>query len=114
MLVPGPAGVAQLGVFVRPAKGGCGCVASPSESEPVLVGSLMGTQSPNTPTPSGPEVYLLDLPEVERRTSLKKSTIYALMAKDEFPHNVQITARRKGWFSNEVQEWILSRRPSRD
>jgi predicted DNA-binding transcriptional regulator AlpA len=47
----------------------------------------------------------LALHEVERLTSIKKSTIYLMMKADKFPKNVPITARRKGWIE------IILRRP---
>ena len=48
----------------------------------------------------------LSLHEVEFRTSLKRSTLYAL---PDFPRPVKITVRRSAWRASEVQAWIDSR-----
>ena len=51
----------------------------------------------------------LTLRDVERLTSLRKSTIYALIQRGEFPKPVTITARRVAWVSSEIQAWIAVR-----
>ena len=53
-----------------------------------------------------PGERLLSRREVELKTSLKKSTIYAL---PDFPRPLRITARRSAWRASEVQAWINSR-----
>jgi predicted DNA-binding transcriptional regulator AlpA len=52
---------------------------------------------------------LLSLEQVEFLTSLKKSTLYALIGADEFPVQVCLTARRRAWRASEVQDWISGR-----
>ena len=52
---------------------------------------------------------LLTLTQVEQATSLKKSTIYALVQRGEFPKPRQITARRCAWVDSEIQGWIAAR-----
>lgn len=49
---------------------------------------------------------ILRMPEVERATGIGKSTIYALMARKEFPQCVRITARCVGWPESAVLSWI--------
>ncbi|MEO8059828.1 MAG: AlpA family phage regulatory protein [Burkholderiales bacterium] len=46
------------------------------------------------------------LPEVEATTGLKKSTLYLLMKRGEFPHSVQITPRCIAWHQSLVLGWL--------
>lgn len=46
------------------------------------------------------------LPEVEVATGLKKSTIYVLMKRGEFPHSVQITPRCVAWPESRVLQYV--------
>jgi predicted DNA-binding transcriptional regulator AlpA len=48
-------------------------------------------------------------PEVESDTGLRCSTLYELMDKGEFPKNIPIHGRSKGWIFSEVQRWIAER-----
>lgn len=52
---------------------------------------------------------LLSLSDVEKLVRIKKSTIYALMKRGEFPHCVQVTPRTVGWPESRVAEWVQSR-----
>lgn len=52
---------------------------------------------------------LLRRKQVEARTGLSCSAIYALMSKGEFPRPVRLTAKAVGWRSTQVDEWIASR-----
>ncbi len=47
--------------------------------------------------------------QVEARTGLKKSAIYARVARGEFPAPIAITDKAKGWLRSEVVAWIQSR-----
>ena len=51
----------------------------------------------------------LSLRQIEDLTSLKKSTIYALIQAGSFPPPKSLTLRRRGWLASEVQVWIESR-----
>lgn len=51
----------------------------------------------------------LSLKDVEYVTSLKKSTIYALVQSGDFPSQRPITLRRRAWLASEIQNWITSR-----
>ena len=43
-------------------------------------------------------------------TGLSRSTIYAEMAKGNFPKQIQLTgARSVGWYESAVAQWIESR-----
>lgn len=52
---------------------------------------------------------LLRLPEVEAATGLKKSTLYLLMKRGEFPRCVQVTPRTVAWAESSVLQWIQDR-----
>lgn len=47
--------------------------------------------------------------EVEARTGLSRSSIYGLMAKDQFPKPVKLTAKAVGWRSDVIDSWLESR-----
>lgn len=49
---------------------------------------------------------LLRLPDVEKKTSLGKSTIYRLLNKGEFPKPIKPTATVTAWKESEVDAWI--------
>lgn len=52
---------------------------------------------------------ILRRPEVELRTGLPRSTIYALMAKRQFPAAVPLTGKSVGWLESSVEGWIAER-----
>jgi len=49
------------------------------------------------------------LPDVMRRTGLRKTRIYALEASGKFPKRIKISERAVGWRSNEIDAFIASR-----
>ncbi len=51
--------------------------------------------------------------EVERKTGIKRSHIYALMKKGKFPKTVPLGARAVGWDSVEIEQWLADRRKER-
>ena len=56
-------------------------------------------------------VKILRLKEVQRMTGLSRSTIYAEIAKGNFPRQVKLTGRRSvGWHESAVIEWVESRK----
>lgn len=52
---------------------------------------------------------LLRLPDVEEATGLKKSTLYLLMKRGEFPQSVQVTPRCVAWVESKVLQWVQDR-----
>ncbi|HNA29029.1 MAG TPA: AlpA family phage regulatory protein [Rhodocyclaceae bacterium] len=48
-------------------------------------------------------------PEVERRTGLSRSGIYAAMRAGTFPGCVALSSRAVGWSSTAVDAWIAAR-----
>ena len=53
--------------------------------------------------------------QVEARTGLRRSTIYAKIAAGEFPASIRLGARSVGWVESEISEWLKvpDRRKSR-
>ncbi|WP_415905575.1 helix-turn-helix transcriptional regulator [Neptuniibacter sp. QD48_55] len=47
--------------------------------------------------------------QVEELTGLSRSTIYALMAEDDFPKPIQLGPRSVGWLESDLNEWINGR-----
>ena len=52
---------------------------------------------------------LLRLPDVELRTGLGKSAIYARMRANTFPACVKLGPRAAAWPESEIAEWIASK-----
>ncbi len=52
--------------------------------------------------------------EVEARTGLARSTLYALMAADRFPKQIKLGERAVGWVAVEIEVWIAARIAQRD
>lgn len=53
---------------------------------------------------------IIRLPAVKTRTGLGKSTIYLLMKKDRFPHQIVLSTRAVGWYEHDIDDWTRSRR----
>ncbi len=56
-----------------------------------------------------PTKTILRLPNVMAHTGLGRSSIYAKIAKGEFPKPINLGPRAVGWDSDEVESWINSR-----
>jgi prophage regulatory protein len=52
---------------------------------------------------------ILRRPEVEARTGLSRSTLYAQMAEGTFPKPVRLGKRAVGWAESTIFEWLESR-----
>lgn len=52
---------------------------------------------------------ILRLPEVMKITGLSRSSIYAMMEKNQFPKQKALGARAVGWLESEIHEWVSSR-----
>lgn len=57
---------------------------------------------------------LIKLPEVLKKTSLSRSSIYSLVNKKSFPKPVTLIGRACAWVEAEVDEWIEERIAMRD
>ena len=49
------------------------------------------------------------LPAVIDVTGLARSTIYDLMAKDQFPRPIKLTAKAVAWPESAIAEWLAQR-----
>lgn len=49
------------------------------------------------------------LPKVIQRTGLGRSSIYAAIARGDFPPPVKLSARAVGFVSSEIDQWIANR-----
>jgi prophage regulatory protein len=54
-----------------------------------------------------PQIYRLHA--VRQATGLSTSTIYAMMARGDFPRPVRLGKRAVGWPEHVVREWLESR-----
>lgn len=52
-------------------------------------------------------------PEVEARTGLSRSTIYAAIATGGFPRPIKLGARAVGWFESDIAAWLEARKAAR-
>lgn len=52
---------------------------------------------------------ILRLRDVEERTKLKHSAIYALIAEGDFPAAIALGPRARGWLASEVTAWMRNR-----
>jgi len=52
---------------------------------------------------------ILRLPEVLRITGLSRASIYRLVQAGSFPRSVKLTARTIGWYSTDIETWIVAR-----
>ena len=55
---------------------------------------------------------LLRRPEVEAIAGLSRTSIYARMAKGDFPRPMRLGLRAVAWRDSDVQEWIDSLNPA--
>lgn len=47
--------------------------------------------------------------EVENKTGLSRSTIYAMMAEGDFPKPIKLGKRAVGWREADIAKWLASR-----
>jgi len=52
---------------------------------------------------------ILRMPKVRVKTGLSRATIYAEMAKGNFPRKIQLFKRSVGWLESEIEDWIAIR-----
>lgn len=66
------------------------------------------TPEPNddaVPAALQPTDAILRMSAVRRRTGLGRSTIYRLVAANQFPAPVRLTGRAIGWRSADIERW---------
>lgn len=52
--------------------------------------------------------------EVEQRVGMARSSLYAAVARGEFPRPVKLGGRSVAWIEREIAEWIAARIAERD
>ncbi len=57
---------------------------------------------------------ILRLPELLPRAGLKRSEIYALIAKGKFPKPIPLGKRAVGWLEQDIVDWQKARIAARD
>ena len=50
----------------------------------------------------------LKLPQVMQKTSLSRTSVYRMMANNEFPKSYGVGDRSKIWLESEIEEWMES------
>ena len=53
---------------------------------------------------------ILRLPEVMRRTGLKRSSLYAKIAKGSFPSQILLSINMVGWRESAIDAWVANPR----
>lgn len=75
-------------------------------------GTLVSTSPPAASAAAGtvhaPPI-LLRLPMVMRITGLARSTIYKLIAQNQFPAPIKLSKRAVAWLQSEIESWVSSR-----
>lgn len=56
-----------------------------------------------------PQMRMLRLPDVIRKTALSRSQIYRLIGMGNFPKQVSLSERAAGWIEEEIDAWLNSR-----
>ena len=63
----------------------------------------------NPPASPALRERLIRLPEVENAVGFRKTTIYAMMQKGEFPKAIRLNSRTVAWPESSVLTWIQNR-----
>jgi prophage regulatory protein len=56
-----------------------------------------------------PRLIVLHRRQVEARTGLGRSSIYALIADGQFPAPIRLSTNTVGWLEHEIDAWIAER-----
>ena len=56
-----------------------------------------------------PKLSVLRRRQVEERTGLARSSLYALIADGQFPAPIRLSANTVGWLEHEIDDWIAGR-----
>ncbi len=55
---------------------------------------------------------LIKLPDVIKRTTLSKSSVYAFISEGSFPKQINLGLRGVAWKNSDIEEWIEERNPT--
>ena len=59
---------------------------------------------------AGGEMHkILRMPEVMKNTGLARSTIYKMIAENNFPVQISLGVKSVGWLESDIQSWIQER-----
>ena len=53
-------------------------------------------------------IKILRRPQVETRTGLSRSTIYAKIYANDFPKSIRLGRRAVGWLESEIDDWVMA------
>lgn len=59
--------------------------------------------------PIQPRLIVLRRRQVEARTGLGRSSLYALIAGGQFPTPIRLSTNTVGWLEHEIDGWIAER-----
>ncbi|RTR38441.1 AlpA family transcriptional regulator [Shewanella canadensis] len=57
---------------------------------------------------------IIRLKKVIFKTDLSRSTIYELIAQDQFPKQLSLGPRCVGWIEQEIDDWLSEKAAARD
>lgn len=72
----------------------------------------MRTQEHPKPDAAQVALYLLDIKEVAKRTSLSRTTIWRRIKSDKFPTPLRLSDQCVRWRSDEIDRWIADLQPA--
>ena len=52
------------------------------------------------------ETKILRMPDVMKKIGASRSTVYRLMAEENFPRSIKVSKRNIGWRLNDVENWL--------
>jgi prophage regulatory protein len=55
------------------------------------------------------QIHLLKRSDVEKMTSLSKTSIYNLIKEGDFPSPIRLLDNKVAWVDQEVQAWIMNK-----
>ena len=57
---------------------------------------------------------IIRLQQVIKKVGLSRSTIYALVSRNEFPQRIQLSPRSMGFLESEVDQWLADKVAARN
>jgi prophage regulatory protein len=57
---------------------------------------------------------IIRLREVLALTGIGRSTVYVLISRNQFPRQLHLTERARGWYEHEVRDWADKLGAARD
>lgn len=60
-------------------------------------------------TPATNNLQALRLPAVIKKTGLRRSTLYRMIARGDFPAGVRLSERTTAWDAAEIDAWLAAK-----